>query len=427
MPSIGTYHNNNYHHHHHNHNHHSQYDENGVLISSLNEFDMMQTTTTTTTTAVRTKLYVTNFPEDMDQDEMKKLFNQYGDVLECTIMWNQYAFVHFGSYEEAEKAMLGVKGSQYKGNKLSVQWSTSSKYQQPKQHQQQQQQQHASKIQMAAQPLMQTNTDHIVASTSSSSSSSASSLMNQQHGITKILERPNSEKNQQQQQQLPPPAPPQALLTSALSTSLSQQPQSWAAIMNTASPINATDINPTVLNGKTPTPNNKSPSATKLTTTGIGSNVVTASSSSSSGCQFKISFSEIVRSSNTNTIATPNNVTVSSNVVTGSPNVKSNTTSQMSGGGVAITTTNGTAVAPSLTSVNISTTTSTNISTANKTVIPQLMATTALPLSSLQTNKSLNKAEPPSVSSSSSIAHQSLSNGKVNSSTSNTNSKLPFF
>ena len=109
----------------------------------------------------------------MDHDEMKKLFNQYGDVLECTIMRNQYAFVHFGSYEEAEKAMLGVEGSQYKGNKLSVQWSTSSKYQQPKQ----QQQQHASKIQMAAQPLTQTNTDHVggvVASTSSSSSSSAS-------------------------------------------------------------------------------------------------------------------------------------------------------------------------------------------------------------------------------------------------------------
>ncbi len=41
--------------------------------------------------------------------------------------------------------------------------------------------------------------------------------------------------------------------------------------MNTASPINATDVNPTVHNGKTTTPNNKSPSATKLTTAG-GSN-----------------------------------------------------------------------------------------------------------------------------------------------------------
>jgi hypothetical protein len=87
------------------------------------------------TVSVRTKLYVTNFPEDMDQEEMKQLFNQYGDVLECTIMWNQYAFVHFGSYGEAEKALNGIKGVQYKGCKISVQWSTSSKYQQPKQHQ----------------------------------------------------------------------------------------------------------------------------------------------------------------------------------------------------------------------------------------------------------------------------------------------------
>lgn len=83
---------------------------------------------------VRTKLYVTNFPEDMDQEEMKQLFNNYGNVLECTIMWNQYAFVHFGSYQEAEKALLAIKGVQYKGCKISVQWSTSAKYQQPKQH-----------------------------------------------------------------------------------------------------------------------------------------------------------------------------------------------------------------------------------------------------------------------------------------------------
>ncbi len=58
----------------------------------------------------KTKLYVTNFPEDMDQDEMKKLFSQHGDVLECTIMWNQYAFVHFSSIEQADKAMNALKG-----------------------------------------------------------------------------------------------------------------------------------------------------------------------------------------------------------------------------------------------------------------------------------------------------------------------------
>ena len=99
-----------------------------VLVDQYNEQQQLAAST-----AIRTKLYVTNFPEDMDQEEMKQLFNNYGNVLECTIMWNQYAFVHFGSYGEAEKALIGIKGVQYKGYKISVQWSTSAKYQQPKQ------------------------------------------------------------------------------------------------------------------------------------------------------------------------------------------------------------------------------------------------------------------------------------------------------
>jgi hypothetical protein len=206
--------------------------------------------------AVRTKLYVTNFPEDMDQDEMKKLFNQYGDVLECTIMWNQYAFVHFGSYGEAEKALNGIKGVQYKGCKLSVQWSTSSKYQQPKQHQ--------SKL---------TISQHVASA-------------NEMH-VTKILERPQASVEQQPKRNsgIAETFDVNSTDDSKLAASsknawgkpaVQAQPQpqqqqqnaSWASIMNTNTTAN----------------NNSSP-------------VAEVKGKASAG-PFKISFSEIVRSSN---------------------------------------------------------------------------------------------------------------------------------
>ena len=161
--------------------------------------------------------------------------------------------------------------------------------------------------------------------------------------------------------------------------------------MNTASPISA-ELTTSVQNVKQQTtPNNKSPSATKLTasnpTTGGGG----SASSSSSGSQFKISFSEIVRSSNTTVPAAS-----SSNNANATPNIKSN-----------------------LNQAAVATSTMITTSSTNKAAIPQLMATTALPLSSLQTHKPLNKA-----GESSSVTHQSLANSvnKTNVS-SNSNSK----
>jgi len=42
--------------------------------------------------------------------------NRDAALLESIIRWNQFAFVHFGSYGEAEKALNGIKSIQYKGN-----------------------------------------------------------------------------------------------------------------------------------------------------------------------------------------------------------------------------------------------------------------------------------------------------------------------
>jgi len=190
---------------------------------------------------VRTKLYVTNFPEDMDQEEMKQLFNNYGNVLECTIMWNQYAFVHFGSYGEAEKALNAIKGVQYKGYKISVQWSTSAKYQQPKQQ--------------AALP--NTNGQH-----------SKLTLVPPPQP-TKILERPSFAAAEKPVNAWSMKKPAEENVGE---TSPSAGGQSWASIMNSASPI---------LDSADPGPLKS-----------------LAEKTNSTPGQFKISFSEMVRSSN---------------------------------------------------------------------------------------------------------------------------------
>ncbi len=81
---------------------------------------------------VETKLYVTNLPENCNQLELKLLFEQYGKVLECVIMWNHYAFVHFADIREAKVALEHLHGFLFNGKNLIVQLSTSSNRPLPK-------------------------------------------------------------------------------------------------------------------------------------------------------------------------------------------------------------------------------------------------------------------------------------------------------
>lgn len=73
-----------------------------------------------------TKLYVTNLPENCNSDELKALFSQYGCVLECVVMWNHYAFVHFAHLAEAKTALHHLNGFNFYDKHLIVQLSTSS-------------------------------------------------------------------------------------------------------------------------------------------------------------------------------------------------------------------------------------------------------------------------------------------------------------
>lgn len=83
---------------------------------------------------VETKLHVTNLPDNCNQFELKALFEQYGQVLECVIMWNHYAFVHFADFKEAQTAMKKLNGHQFHGHSLIIQFSTSHNRPLPKCH-----------------------------------------------------------------------------------------------------------------------------------------------------------------------------------------------------------------------------------------------------------------------------------------------------
>ena len=243
--------------------------------------------------AVRTKLYVTNFPEDMDQEEMKQLFNQYGDVLECTIMWNQYAFVHFGSYGEAEKAMIAIKGCQYKGCKISVQWSTSSKYQQPKQHN-------------VGTVLKPTPLAVPPAQTQMYSTGGGPSVP------TKILERPQHPSKSAESTVEPVEATKLHMNTSPAITNVWTN-NSVVAPASLVTPVTATQSWASIMNQTSPLAEIVAPAAAISTSKSLNAvpaysqppAATTATAANSTPGQFKISFSEIVRSSANSQQAAP--------------------------------------------------------------------------------------------------------------------------
>ena len=67
---------------------------------------------------VRTKLYVSNFPESCTRRNLTEFFSQFGQVLECAIMWEKYAFIHYGSMREAQLALERSNGVYFMGKKL---------------------------------------------------------------------------------------------------------------------------------------------------------------------------------------------------------------------------------------------------------------------------------------------------------------------
>lgn len=102
------------------------------LAMKLQQGDLESADSDSAGNFVETKLYVTNLPENCNQVELSNLFAQYGIVLECVIMWNHYAFVHFQNLREAKIALSHLNGYNYNGKMLVVQLSSSSNRPLPK-------------------------------------------------------------------------------------------------------------------------------------------------------------------------------------------------------------------------------------------------------------------------------------------------------
>lgn len=67
------------------------------------------------------KLYVGNFSYSTIDEQLEKLFAQFGEVKSVTVIGNKgFGFVEMSSPEEAEKAKEALDGSDFDGRTLRV-------------------------------------------------------------------------------------------------------------------------------------------------------------------------------------------------------------------------------------------------------------------------------------------------------------------
>ena len=67
------------------------------------------------------KLYVGNLSYSVTKEELEELFGGYGEVKNVNIVEGRgFGFVEMASSEEAEKAMNGLNGTDFKGRTMRV-------------------------------------------------------------------------------------------------------------------------------------------------------------------------------------------------------------------------------------------------------------------------------------------------------------------
>ena len=76
-------------------------------------------------TATAKIVHVRNFPETSSQQQIKEFFSTYGDIVECLILHDSYAFVHFKSPADARLALQSTNNTQFMAQNLLVQYSRS--------------------------------------------------------------------------------------------------------------------------------------------------------------------------------------------------------------------------------------------------------------------------------------------------------------
>ena len=72
------------------------------------------------------KLYCTNLPDNCKAHDLQRLFSSFGQVVDCVILWDYYAFVTYKSFNEAERALLTLNDFSWKDRRLIVEWSRAS-------------------------------------------------------------------------------------------------------------------------------------------------------------------------------------------------------------------------------------------------------------------------------------------------------------
>lgn len=73
------------------------------------------------------KLFVGNLPFSMDDNQLRDIFSQYGQVVSANIVIDRYAkrskgfgFVEFENEQEASSAMTALNGSEQMGRNIAV-------------------------------------------------------------------------------------------------------------------------------------------------------------------------------------------------------------------------------------------------------------------------------------------------------------------
>lgn len=73
------------------------------------------------------RLYVGGLPYSYNEEQLKKLFNDAGTVIDARIITDKYSgrskgygFVEMGNQEEAQKAIEMINGKEVDGRKLTV-------------------------------------------------------------------------------------------------------------------------------------------------------------------------------------------------------------------------------------------------------------------------------------------------------------------
>ena len=67
----------------------------------------------------KTKIFVGKLPPTCKDFELRKLFERYGEVTECSILGN-YAFVHMKTEDQAATAIRNLNNWDMNGFKISV-------------------------------------------------------------------------------------------------------------------------------------------------------------------------------------------------------------------------------------------------------------------------------------------------------------------